>query len=507
MPAIGALIVITVVIGGVALVGSGRTGGDQPGERRPVAGSSDQEAVRQIKPPAGGRTAPEATPTDPVAGEAVQITGRLTTSLARPVNLEALAGGQWRPVAEGTADADGSFSFSIAAPDAATAYRVRAPTFKTVEDREAVAHGRQTTRRVTVTPVRATASLAFAPAPVGQSAKGEAGLTSGQAQFSPARPGRDVVLQRRSDAGWEDVTKVGQDDRGVSAFHLRLGTTHATGTYRAVALAAGGAPALPSEPVQIADAPLVWNDEFDGAALDFGKWDYRQLGDRNPTGNRACAESNANAVRVADGHARFVVRRIPQSDERYDSKADCPHGQYFNGHIGTSGKFAFRYGVLAARMRFPGGQGKHSAFWSQPTTGGGGAEIDAVEYFGDDFPARPDPARGVAAGSHALQHSIYWTKSDGSLAKVGGLFDLRHLLFGERDWSEGFHVYSVEWTPEDYIFRVDGYETFRTSKGLSDTEQYLIISLLTSDWELPRLDVSQRAPLMVDWVRVWQPEA
>jgi hypothetical protein len=66
------------------------------------------------------------------------------------------------------------------------------------------------------------------------------------------------------------------------------------------------------------------------------------------------------------------------------------------------------------------------------------------------------------------------------------------------------HVYSVEWSPDGYVFRVDGHETYRTSQGLSQTPQFLILSLLTSDWELPRLKPPY-GQMDVDWVRVWAP--
>jgi hypothetical protein len=40
---------------------------------------------------------------------------------------------------------------------------------------------------------------------------------------------------------------------------------------------------------------------------------------------------------------------------------------------------------------------------------------------------------------------------------------------------------------------------------VSRRPQFLILSLLSSDWELPQLDrTSLPADMKVDWVRVWQ---
>ena len=44
--------------------------------------------------------------------------------------------------------------------------------------------------------------------------------------------------------------------------------------------------------------------------------------------------------------------------------------------------------------------------------------------------------------------------------------------------------------------------------GISGVPQFLVLSLLSSDWELKDLDQSTLpATMKVDWVRVWQPKA
>ena len=79
-------------------------------------------------------------------------------------------------------------------------------------------------------------------------------------------------------------------------------------------------------------------------------------------------------------------------------------------------------------------------------------------------------------------------------------------LSGRTDsWWSRYHVFSVRWTRTGYIFRIDGIETWRHSAHVSRQRQFLILSLLTSDWELPRLDRSTLPTSMkVDWVRAWQ---
>ena len=43
----------------------------------------------------------------------------------------------------------------------------------------------------------------------------------------------------------------------------------------------------------------------------------------------------------------------------------------------------------------------------------------------------------------------------------------QYLMNEKDDWFKRYHVFSVEWTPSAYIFRIDGQETGRITKGIS----------------------------------------
>ena len=168
------------------------------------------------------------------------------------------------------------------------------------------------------------------------------------------------------------------------------------------------------------------------------------------------------------------------------------------GHIGTQHAFSFRYGVAAARVKFHRLRGQHGAFWMQPTggmyPGALGSEIDVVEYFGDRHPQgglatfthRYDGRRRVTAGGWVPNSSSY--------------------LASRRDgWSKNYHVFSVQWTPRTLVFRIDGKETARMSGGVSAERQFLILSLIAADYEIPKIK-GRHLPqhMYVDWVRVWE---
>jgi beta-glucanase (GH16 family) len=153
-------------------------------------------------------------------------------------------------------------------------------------------------------------------------------------------------------------------------------------------------------------------------------------------------------------------------------------------------------------VKFPRERGQHGAFWLQrsgvaPVPGNpraSGAEIDIAEFFGKGYP------------SGGFASFVYYLNEDDENEKVGGLLPeaTRDLPPGDA-WWRSYHVFSVEWTPKRYVFRVDGREIGSIGKGVSGVEQFLVLSLLSSDYELGRINASSLPSTMeVDWVRVWQ---
>ena len=44
--------------------------------------------------------------------------------------------------------------------------------------------------------------------------------------------------------------------------------------------------------------------------------------------------------------------------------------------------------------------------------------------------------------------------------------------------TQGFHTFGLEWNPAEYIFYIDGVETFRTPQAVSHANEYVILSYL-----------------------------
>ena len=437
--------------------------------------------------PAVAATRLRVSPTNPIPREFVSLRGRLGTSVARPVRLQYYASG-WRNLATKKSARTGAFAFRTRAVKWSRKYRVVAPRV-TINGR--FYKFEKTPERVVRT-VRPRRAMRLVPAQIGQAPatttlSTTAGLIPVATKFRPVRKGRVVTLQRYRSGAWRKVTAGRQNARGAVTFNIPIGAAR-NYKHRAVASYAGVALRVARRPISVG-APN-FTDHFSGSTLNPNNWEYRQLGSRNPAGNRECAESSKSAVAVGGGTLRLQVKEIKNNPllthamgDPYDETADCPDGQYYNGHIGSQGRVQTTYGILAARMKAAPGLGKHSAFWTRPPSGGN-AEIDVMEYFGR---------------RNNVQHKVYW---DGG--NHGRVFDLSHVLGEGQNYTNGYHIFSVEWTSKVYIFRVDGVETFRTARGSSHVDHFMILSLLSSDYALPHLDRSRDHTTYVDWVRVWR---
>lgn len=317
------------------------------------------------------------------------------------------------------------------------------------------------------------------------------------ATFTRTRTGQVVELQRDSGAGWQTVATGRQHRSGSTIFTL----PDTRSLYRAVALSRSGRAVAATGAVRGRAFTTLFRDEFSGRRVDSSRWsDQPTLA---PAYMRMCSRLSPQARSVADGVLQMGVAPDP-------ARAGSPCTWSLNGRSGshpymlntqlyTGGKFDFTYGYAAARVRFHLDKGMHASFWLQPAgwyTPGDpakGTEIDVVEFFG-----RTKKDSHVAAFLH-------WYGADNTHHKLGSKFPYANRLKKRAEtWSSAYHVFSVEWTPDAYVFRVDGREFWRETEIVSQSPEYLLLSMLTSDYELEKLTprtLRQRA--RVDWVRVW----
>ena len=218
---------------------------------------------------------------------------------------------------------------------------------------------------------------------------------------------------------------------------------------------------------------LFWEDQFNGNKLDTSKWEIRGVG------ARALGFVSPEAMKVENGYLKLFA--LKKGDSMLISA------------IGTQNKFMSKYGYFECRAQLQKSPGVWGAFWLQsPKLSDGdnnptlfGAEIDIMEFF-------------KKLGIDIVSHNVWW----------GPYGPHQHTTHGMQSYlkgvSKGFHKFAVEWTPEKYIFYVDGYKFYEVTKGISHADEYIILSM-----ELPHdaKDIEHTVfpdVFIVDYVKVYK---
>jgi beta-glucanase (GH16 family) len=254
----------------------------------------------------------------------------------------------------------------------------------------------------------------------------------------------------------------------------------------------------------------VFFDDFSGPELDRTKWNVIVTG-RTVNNEQQAYVDSTDAIYIAQGaeaqgaeNGALVIKAV------YQPGFTTPQGRKFDflsGRIDTRGKFEFAHGTAAARMKLPAGPGYWPAFWALgngrwPDTG----EIDIMENVGEpDWTSVALHGRGYSGETPLVNKFFLPEKSD----------------------ITAWHVYSVDWTTESLVFKIDGQTTYRATRPMVEhygawaygNPKYLILNLAlggiyplkTNGAKEPypgipastvQLIKDGKAKVLVDWVRV-----
>ena len=172
----------------------------------------------------------EASVSEGIAGETVTFTGTLPPRASRPVMLQRKSGREWIMVASSRTTRSGAFTMATTIRPASTTYRV----FARPNELGTKEYGATFTSSLMITTQAQSGRLTF-PSSTTQDA-----YVTATAKFTPARPGRTIVLQRKNGGTWVPIASEPEDSSGAAALAAPTGTAGSF-TYRAVAVAYQGA--------------------------------------------------------------------------------------------------------------------------------------------------------------------------------------------------------------------------------------------------------------------------
>lgn len=265
----------------------------------------------------------------------------------------------------------------------------------------------------------------------------------------------------------------------------------------------------------LAESPTtIFFDNFDTAELDRTKWNVIVTREHTYNGEQQAYVDSPEVIHLvpaeqapgSNGGALIIQAKqvaghqVPEQGRSFE---------FISGRLNTQGKVEVAGGTIAARMKLPAGSGLWPAFWmlgSDPWPECG--EIDIMECVGETDWA------GVAlhgpdySGETPLVNKFFFTKE----ASV-------------TDW----HVYSVDWSPEQLLFKIDDRLVYRVTRPMVenygewkfDDKKFLILNLAiggaypakTNGIKEPRYGLPDKtvqlikagkAKVLVDWVRITQ---
>ena len=250
---------------------------------------------------------------------------------------------------------------------------------------------------------------------------------------------------------------------------------------------------------------LEWSDEFNDTSLDTNNWGYElgfgDIPELNTwgwgVGGIQDYTSSVSNVFVSNGN--LVLRAI------YNG-GGLNGRNYTSGKIFTRDKRSFLFGLIAARIKMPSGNGTFPAFWMLGTNGYFTnnawpmcGEIDIVELFNGGITAN--------AASHwydEIQHTPYGRSSSTS-------HETR--LSNNAPFSDDYHVFELIWTPEKLRWKIDGKTVLMQSikpdvYSELRAPMFLILNNGVGSWfdKVGYPDKTTVFPqdMSVDWVRVYK---
>jgi len=218
---------------------------------------------------------------------------------------------------------------------------------------------------------------------------------------------------------------------------------------------------------------LVWSDEFNGSEIDRSKWEiFGEKGDQRRRDGYWVKEDA-----YLDGKGHLILRTKKDGD------------RYTCGAVRTRGRFEHRFGYWVARCQFPKQQGHWPAFWLRCDTvgrvgdgGRDGTEIDIMEK-----PWRED----------RITQNLHWDGYGKDHKTAGTKVDIPGV-------SEGFHAFGLFWKPDEYIFDVDGKETWRSlAGGVSQVPEFAKLTDEIGTWAGDIKKANLPDFFVVDYVRVY----
>jgi beta-glucanase (GH16 family) len=249
---------------------------------------------------------------------------------------------------------------------------------------------------------------------------------------------------------------------------------------------------------------LVWFDEFEtDGSVNSTNWHHQTqipAGGNWYNGEQQHYTNRVENSYVNNGSLNIVAKKETFTNQGYTK-------QYTSARLNS--KFAFKYGRVDIRAKVPKNQGSWPAIWllGKNINEAGGffssnfgttnwpacGEIDIMEY--GIFPNNPE---------NFIESTLHTPSSYGASVNHGG-------TLASSDISTNFHIYSMNWSPNQITFLLDGVAYYTYNPTIKDDntwpfnkEQYLLLNIAMGGVAGTIPSSFTQASMIIDYVRVYQ---
>jgi hypothetical protein len=253
---------------------------------------------------------------------------------------------------------------------------------------------------------------------------------------------------------------------------------------------------------------VTFSEEFNGTDYDRKKlspcfdWNY---GACTNSFNKGREHYDPAQIAVSNGTAKLTAAPLMpplSSTGCYQDQCTYKSGLLStcrpNAGDGSAYLYAFTYGYVESRMKFPATQGFFTAFWMVPAdpTYAYRSEIDIVEILGDD----PNTIFMTYHYNNRTQsHAVNQGKGNNGSCAV-------------KNYATDFHRFGIDWQPTHVAWYIDGIkcaEFAGTTAQVENGPMQIIIDLMVDhawqqSWNVMLQDTTLVRQLELDYLRVYQ---
>ncbi len=239
---------------------------------------------------------------------------------------------------------------------------------------------------------------------------------------------------------------------------------------------------------------LQWQDNFDSTQIDYFRWSNCYSWGRTIVTNHELEYyTDGKNFELKDGILIIKPKRekikarvnptAPDDKLMEDSIMNLRSFSYTSGLLRCKEKYL--YGKFEVRCKLPAGNGTWPSFWLY------GGDCGEIDIFEKPWMFHNSISNNLHYDSASIKHD------DFCLIPLKTPINLRN----------GFHVYTIEWTPKKIVWSLDSIPIRVVTYHYTNCPMELIVNLaLANDdfWGHTHGKISKRSTFEIDYIKIWK---